>query len=293
MTALILGSTNDPTILHFASYVQKHPPDIPIVFIDCNRIGQDVHMAKHHLYFKDALIPYSHITCVWNRMLCTAMQWPRQTHHCGLHHLNYLLDEVFTFVINRPKHCMHNTAKYAQLLHMPLHYLQRPSSILTNNPQHFIKQYAQQSGLRAWIYKSASNVRSIVHTIDRNTQRVSSRCQQQEPVLFQTCLPGQNIRVHIIGNRYVAKTIVSDRIDYRYDPNATLLATTLPNAIADECIAVCQHFKLYFAGIDLIFYQGDFYILEVNTAPGFDYFDTEHTISHHLLTRLLQSKTMH
>lgn len=130
------------------------------------------------------------------------------------------------------------------------------------------------------VYKSTSGTRSIVALLDVDDQaRLDdlSTC----PTQFQAYVPGVDHRVHIIGTEVFACRIASAAIDYRYaawfDQTTAMSATLLPPAVADRCRSLAAVLGLELAGIDLrLDPSGQWWCFEVNTAPGFTWFE-EHT----------------
>ena len=94
----------------------------------------------------------------------------------------------------------------------------------------------------------------------------------REPVLFQKCYRGLNLRVHVVSDAVFVSAITSNAVDYRYASTTQHTSWKLPNKIAQECKQIAQFLQLTLCGIDLIFFQNQYYILEVNPMPGFDYF---------------------
>jgi glutathione synthase/RimK-type ligase-like ATP-grasp enzyme len=70
----------------------------------------------------------------------------------------------------------------------------------------------------------------------------------------------------------VAHRCDSDAVDYRY-AKTTIQACQLPIQVAASCVAITKQLKLRFSGIDLIQTEKGWVLLEVNTAPGFSYFE--------------------
>ena len=57
---------------------------------------------------------------------------------------------------------------------------------------------------------------------------------------------------------------------YRFD---------LPDWLEKECVNISQQLQIPFSGIDLIKKKQSYYLLEVNPAPGYAYFDIDGSIS--------------
>ncbi len=102
---------------------------------------------------------------------------------------------------------------------------------------------------------------------------------RDSPTQFQAFVPGNNIRVHVVGDRCFAARIRSEAVDYRYAsqeglPPVIMEPTQLPSTVACACLRLTQELGLLFAGLDLKETpEGEFFCFEVNTAPAFDYYE--------------------
>ena len=128
---------------------------------------------------------------------------------------------------------------------------------------------------RRLIYKSISGVRSIVKRVTKQDRKRWVR----EPVLFQELIQGNNIRVHVIKDIVIACCCMARDIDYRYAKAMRIERVKLPLWLELECIDVARQLGFEFTGIDLILRNGEYFILEVNPAPGYAYFDIDLCIS--------------
>lgn len=92
------------------------------------------------------------------------------------------------------------------------------------------------------------------------------------PVYLQRCIPGRNVRVHVVETEVFATEVVSDAIDSRARIRQ-ITPVILPTEVADRCVAVTHALGLLLAGLDLIHSpQGEWYFLEANTSPGYTFF---------------------
>lgn len=159
-----------------------------------------------------------------------------------------------------------------------------------------------EAALRFWhkhgkvIYKSVSSVRSVVACLSP-AHRTRLADLRWCPTQFQQYVPGTEYRVHVIGGRVFAGEIVSGAVDYRYAENEGLTAgiriVKLPAEIANRCQLLASEMNLLAAGIDLRRTpDGRWYCLEVNSSPGFTYFEYEddHPIAT-AIARLLMNDT--
>jgi RimK-like ATP-grasp domain len=179
-------------------------------------------------------------------------------------------------VINRYSHMGSNFSKpYQSQLIAGLGF-RVPDTLVSNDPEAVLTFREHH---RQVIYKSVSSERSIVRML---TDSDLSRLERIEhcPVQFQEYVPGEDIRVHTIGDRVFATAIASSSTDYRYaasrtGSSPTLTATDVPDDIADRCIRLAASLGLEFAGIDLRCDEhGRYFCFEINPSPGFSYYES-------------------
>ena len=88
------------------------------------------------------------------------------------------------------------------------------------------------------IYKSVSASRSVV---SRLTAEHVSRLDDIRwcPTQFQQHIPGNDYRVHVVGDRVFASEIVSSADDYRFaltqQSQVEIRRFTVPDAVAERC----------------------------------------------------------
>ena len=95
---------------------------------------------------------------------------------------------------------------------------------------------------------------------------------------FQAFIPGDNVRVHVVGERLFATRVRSNAVDYRYASRegveVEMEPTDLPPDVASACRRISHDLRLLHAGIDLKKTPGgEWYCLEVNPCPGFIYYE--------------------
>ena len=189
-----------------------------------------------------------------------------------------LFETITCPVANRASASMSNCSKPYQALLVRESGLLTPPTLITNDPQAALEFF--ESCGRQVIFKSLSGVRSTVRQLEtQDLERLP--LLRYGPAQFQKFLPGDNIRVHVIGGQAIATRIRSGAVDYRYarkqGSTADLEPTQLPNAIGEACIRLSQRMGLLIAGIDLKEApDGEYYCFEVNPSPGFAYYE-QHT----------------
>ena len=255
---LLAGLVNDPIVIYLHKALAK--TNLPVAFVNQEQLGASIMLDETKIYAIDGSwsIPHSSVQAVFNRLVgCPEVKDLK--HERQLEHLDFYLEQIYPNVLNRPSASATNFSKPLQLSMLSLEHIQLPESqiIAGSSPP-------QATNM---IFKSISSVRSIVNKI------ISHKLPVREPVLFQKQCIGNNIRVHCLGNEYSACELISSDIDYRYGATKINYDYQLPTPIALECLHIMKTLKLEFAGIDLIRNQDSWSILEVNTAPGFAYFE--------------------
>lgn len=192
-----------------------------------------------------------------------------------------LVDDILTswieltpaLVVNRPSAMATNNSKPYQARWCQEAGFAIPDTLLTTSPAEVRAFRAQHSDV---IYKSISGVRSIVC---RLTEDQVERLDKVVwcPTQFQQYVPGDDYRVHVIGDDVFACHILSAADDYRYatrqGATTTIQACTLPEEIVARCRTLAASLYLPVAGIDLRRTpDGCWYCFEVNPSPGFTYF---------------------
>jgi glutathione synthase/RimK-type ligase-like ATP-grasp enzyme len=189
-----------------------------------------------------------------------------------------LLECLPCTVVNRLTGDASNRSKPYQALCIRRCGLLTPPTLVTSDPEAARQFYEERQG--QVIFKSISGVRSIVRGMNvLHLARLP--LLQHGPAQFQAYIPGDNVRVHTVGDRWFATRIRSMAIDYRYAErdgfSLQMEPTTLPPAVAAACLRVARQLGLLLAGIDLKETpEGDFYCFEVNPSPAFLYYE-QHT----------------
>jgi glutathione synthase/RimK-type ligase-like ATP-grasp enzyme len=188
-----------------------------------------------------------------------------------------LLEELPCPVINRVAGGMSNSSKMYQALLVRECGLLTPPTLVTNDPVAVRRFY--DDCRREVVYKSLSGIRSIVRRLEpEQLQRL--KLLRHGPAQFQAFIPGENIRVHTVGDRLFASIVHSDAVDYRYggrEGNDVVMEPTIvPPVVAQACLRLARRLDLLLTGIDLKQTpDGDYYCFEVNPSPGFLYYEQQ------------------
>ncbi len=189
--------------------------------------------------------------------------------------LMMLIEDLPCAVVNRFGGGMSNHSKTYQALLVRQCGLLTPPTLVTNDPDEAQRFYADFHG--EIIYKSLSGIRSIVRRLEaQELDRLA--LLRYGPAQFQSFIPGDNIRVHTVGEQLFATRVRSGAVDYRYATreghNVEMEPTILPPAIAEACLRLARELDLLLTGIDLKETpEGDYYCFEVNPSPGFLYYE--------------------
>jgi glutathione synthase/RimK-type ligase-like ATP-grasp enzyme len=189
-----------------------------------------------------------------------------------------LLEDLPCAVVNRLGGGMSNNSKAYQALLVRQSGLLTPPTLVTNDPEAAQRFYEECQG--EVIYKSLSGIRSIVRRLAPE-QLARLSLLRHGPAQFQSFIPGENVRVHTVGDQVFATRMHSEAVDYRYASRegrtVQMEPTRVPPAVAAACVQLARQLDLLLTGIDLKETpDGDYYCFEVNPCPGFLYYE-QHT----------------
>ena len=104
------------------------------VFVYEEWFGQLVHVDDQGWIVKDRVIEHNQIVGVLNRLVALRKHEPSGSVYNNIVlFCNYLLDEVYPLVLNKPKYGMSNYSKLSQLLKVQGGNLHKPQSELLMN----------------------------------------------------------------------------------------------------------------------------------------------------------------
>lgn len=203
------------------------------------------------------------------------------------------LDVADTTVVNRPRDMHSNSSKPYQAQLVGEVGFAVPQTLVTNDPEE-ARAFVAEVGTA--IFKSTSGVRSIVRRVDAERLAALDRVRAL-PTQFQRLVGGTDVRVHVVGEAVFATEIRSSATDYRYAGRdgleAELVATELPDEVAERCLVLAGRLGLPFVGIDLRRTpDGEFVCFEANPMPGYSYYEasTGQPISDALVDHLVRSE---
>jgi glutathione synthase/RimK-type ligase-like ATP-grasp enzyme len=177
-------------------------------------------------------------------------------------------------VVNRPAAMAANNSKPYQLGLIERFGFDVPDTLVTTDPEAALRFNRRHGRV---VYKSVSGVRSIVSQLrDDQLERLADIANG--PTQFQQHVPGEDVRVHVVGEEIHATRVRSDADDYRYTARAgaapELTATEIPSAVAARCRAAARGMGLHVAGIDLRHTPDDRWVcFEANPSPAFTFYE--------------------
>ena len=186
-----------------------------------------------------------------------------------------LLEDVPCLVVNKLGPGLSNHSKPYQALRLRDCGIRTPDTLVTTDVAAARAFYEQHDG--DVIYKSLSGVRSIVRRL-APAQLERLPLLAHGPAQFQAFVPGDNVRVHTVGDELFATRVRSEAVDYRYakreGAEMEMEAFELPAAVADSCLHASRALGLPLAGIDFkLTPDGDYVCFEVNPSPGFLFYE--------------------
>lgn len=172
-------------------------------------------------------------------------------------------------VVNRPSTMLSNNSKPYQCRIIEQFGFRIPRTLLTTDAA-AVRQFSTEC--RDVVYKSISGQRSIVQRF-----RPSDEARLQDirwcPTQFQEWIPGDDYRVHVVGQHTFTTRVQSAETDYRYGA-AVYQPAELPPAVSRRSIAAAAHMGLQIAGMDLRRTpDGEWYCFEVNPCPAYSCYE--------------------
>jgi glutathione synthase/RimK-type ligase-like ATP-grasp enzyme len=191
-------------------------------------------------------------------------------------HLLAWADTADALFLNRPCAMWANHSKPYQARQIACCGFAVPASLITTDPAAAVEFWERHGDV---IYKSVSGVRSIVSRLTpahRGRLTDVSSC----PTQFQEYIPGDDYRVHVVGEAVFACRVCSTSDDYRYGSldgrPASIQAVSLPDDCTALCLSTAAVLRLPLAGIDLrLTPDGRWFCFEVNPSPGFTWFEAQ------------------
>ena len=95
------------------------------------------------------------------------------------------------------------------------------------------------------------------------------------PCIIQQKITGRNKRLYVINNKHFAFEVVTDKLDYRDDPDTTVVVTEIDDVIVEKVKHLMHRLNLDFGASDFMEDEEGLWYLETNTSPMFTVFDKQ------------------
>ena len=179
-------------------------------------------------------------------------------------------------VVNQPSQAFSNYSKVYQLALLAEAGFDLPETLLTNRPQ-AVESFVAADPKRELIFKGASNMMTLAQVLSDATRARLAHLPNC-PTVFQTRIQGTDVRVHVIGDHWVATRLVANDPDYRraaFDDHAVEAEPAeLPPRLGERCVAVTKALGLRVSGIDFrVESSGRHVALEINPFPQFTFYE--------------------
>lgn len=278
---LIVGYGDDPTLARTVDTARDLGADVLLVdqreLTGVDLVIEDMVASRGWFDVMGARVPLADLGAVYARPL-TPVARPDPTARAHGEALSQLvvewLDVAPGLVVNRPTDMSSNTSKPFQAQLIGAAGFAVPRTLVTNDPER-VRAFAAEHA--AVVYKSVSGIRSIVRRLDASAL---TRLEQVRhlPTQFQAYVPGDDVRVHVVGDRVFATRITSGAVDYRYagrdGQEAVLTAIEVDDDLAERCVTLSRQLRLPLAGLDLrVPDEGPVVCFEVNPMPGYSYYE--------------------
>ncbi len=159
--------------------------------------------------------------------------------------LMVLLEHLPCTVVNRLAGGASNNSKPYQALLVRQCGLLTPPTLVTNDEDEALSFYRDCD--HQVVYKSLGGIRSIVRRLEPE-QLSRFAFLRDGPAQFQSFIPGENVRVHTVGDQLFATRVHTDGVDYRYasreGATVSMEPTTLPPEVATSCRKLARQLGL-------------------------------------------------
>ena len=188
--------------------------------------------------------------------------------------LTQVLQAASVFLVNPPGGDVSNAAKLLHAVSLaPVAGFRIPRSCLTRSPEQ-VRSFVAACASGA-IYKGASGTKTWARAYDADQDDGRLAVLGECPVLFQERIVGPDVRIHVVGERIFAELIDSPALDYRAARGNRYRPLEPPPDIAAGCLALARACGKPFLGCDFKLDRatGEWFFLEENLQPGYDYYD--------------------
>jgi hypothetical protein len=269
----IVGTKADPVLVHFARRCVRR--DIPFAVLDLMETadagdwkltappdpGDFVSGAER---VRLAVLSGLYIRPIY--LGSTPRQAARW--HGLMEGLGTWMDEAELPVVNRLGSHQLNGYKPAHYAWLSAHGLLVPSSLLSADA----RRVGEFIAGGPCVVKPVCGTRATTREIGLGD--LARLAGSEGPVLVQRMVPGDDVRVHVVGDQVLGARFSSPALDYRSDPKATRAVLDIPGDLASLLVDRTAEQGLVFAGWDFkLDADGRYWCLECNPMPGYSFYD--------------------
>jgi hypothetical protein len=269
----LAGTRADPVMVHFAARCLLR--DIPFAVLDLMETADagdwrlSVPPDPADFVSGAERVELADLTGLYLRPIYLGST-PRQATrwHGLLDGLGAWTDEAELPVVNRLGGHQLNGYKPAHYAWLSAHGLLVPPSLLSADPERVGEFIA---GGRT-VVKPVCGTRATTREI--RAADLARLAASDGPVLVQRMVPGDDVRVHVVGDAVLAARFSSTALDYRSDPQASRTVFDIPADLATLLVTKTAEQGLIFAGWDFkLDASGRYWCLECNPMPGYSFYD--------------------
>jgi hypothetical protein len=161
---------------------------------------------------------------------------------------------------------LHQT-KPAQLARVAALGVPMPATLLGNDPS-AVRAFAARHP--RCVFKPVQGGAHTRRLEPRHLSDANLRNLALAPVTIQEEISGTDVRIFVAGEHVLACEVKTEAIDFRDDPNPTIMQCELPADVAGWCLRAARALELVWTGIDLRRTpDGRHVFLEANPSPMF------------------------
>lgn len=174
--------------------------------------------------------------------------------------------------VNHPDAVNQHQYKFHQLQLLRNVGIRVPDTLISNHPEDVRGFYDKHNGkvICKPIYQGL-----MLHPLSEDDLTPDKLdVLRRSPTLFQEYIEGQDIRVHIIGERFFPSAIVSEQFNYKASFKAEPIV--LPDGIIETCKLATRTLGLTLAGVDIrLKANGEYVMFEANPSPQYMTFEDQ------------------
>ncbi len=275
-TPLVISSRHDSTMNEFIRYYSKKEQNIIHIYLEEINKNWDFYFANgiFTIVFK------KNIKIIPKAIYYRACEFSFDT-KIGkkIQLLNESLEWVTNF-IGQKKENSFNASKPCQQILTLQNIIDNNKNFPIKTPETIIVKSVKipSKYFNHSIIKSISSIRSIV--VDESIyEKWDENNLFSIPIMIQERIDGKDIRIHVLNTECWPIIVVNKKnVDYRYNcTSSDLKEYDAPKELIKFSISISKKENNALIGVDFIFYENNYFCLESNPGPGWNWFDKTFT----------------